>query len=105
MNIGRRDYAERKAARIERLRARAEGQRAEASHRFTKNDALLGVMAGTPVLRGHHSEKRHRRDLERISSDMRKGVEASKQADRLEHAAAAPQADAHTSAARSELFI
>ncbi len=93
MNVGRRDYAERKAARIERLRARAAGKKAEADYRFTKNDALLGVMAGTPILRGHHSEKRHRRDLDRIDNDMRKGVEASKEADRLTSAAAAAESN------------
>lgn len=91
--IGRRDYAERKAARIERLNARAAGKQAEANHRFTKNDALLGVMAGTPILRGHHSEKRHRRDLERIDNDMRKGVEASKEAERLARAASAAESN------------
>lgn len=91
MNIGRRDYAERRAARIARLEARAAGKRVEAHQRHTKNDALLGVMNGTPVLRGHHSEGRHRRDLARIDNDMRKGFEASKEAERLAHAAAAAE--------------
>lgn len=90
---GRRDYEERKAARIERLRARAAGKRVESHHRLTKNDALLGVMAGTPILRGHHSEKRHRRDLERIDNDMRKGFDASKEADRLDRAAEAAESN------------
>lgn len=92
--IGRRDYAERRAARIAWLQARATGKRVEAQHRFTKNDALLGVMNGTPVLRGHHSEGRHRRDLARIDNDMRKGVEASKDAERLARAAAAAESNA-----------
>jgi hypothetical protein len=91
--IGRRDFAERRAARIARLEARAAGKQSEANHRFKKNDALLGVMAGTPVLRGHHSEKRHRRDLARIDNDMRKGFEAAKEADRLARAASAAESN------------
>ncbi len=93
MNVGRRDYAERRAARIERLEARAAGKRVEAHQRFTKNDALLGVMAGSPILRGHHSESRHRRDLARIDNDMRKSFEASKDADRLARAASAAESN------------
>jgi hypothetical protein len=94
MNVGRRDYEERRASRIARLQERAAGTRVEAHQRFTKNDALLGVMNGTPVLRGHHSEGRHRRDLARIDNDMRKGVEASKDAERLARAAAAAETNA-----------
>jgi hypothetical protein len=93
MNVGRRDYAERRAARVTRLEARAAGKSAEAQRLFTKNDALLGVMNGTPVLRGHHSEGRHRRDLARIDNDMRKSFEASKDADRLARAASAAESN------------
>ncbi len=32
---------------------------------------------GQPVLRGHHSQRRHERDLARIDQSMRRGVEAS----------------------------
>lgn len=88
-----RDYAARKAARIERMKARAVGKHAEAERLRTKNDALLGVMNSTPILIGHHSEKRHRRDLARIDNDMRKGFEASKEAERLAHAASAAESN------------
>lgn len=91
--IGRKDYEERRAARIERLRARAEEKRVEAHQRLTKNDALLGVMAGTPILIGHHSEKRHRRDLARIDNDMRKGFESSREAEQLDRRAAFAEAN------------
>lgn len=93
MNVGRRDYAERRAARVARLDARAAGKGAEAQRLFTKNDALLGVMNGSPVLRGHHSEGRHRRDLARIDNDMRKSFEASKDAERLARAASAAESN------------
>jgi len=33
------------------------------------------IPPGQPILVGHHSEKRHRRDLGRIDSNMRKGIE------------------------------
>lgn len=88
MTVGRIDYAERKAARIERIQARAARKRVESHQRLTKNDALLGVMNGTPVLRGHSSEARHRRDLARIERDTRKGIEAAKEAETLERRAA-----------------
>jgi len=35
---------------------------------------------GQPILVGHHSEKRHRRDLDRIHTNMRKGLDAQQQA-------------------------
>lgn len=36
---------------------------------------------GQPILVGHHSERHHRRDLERIDSNMRKGIERSNMAE------------------------
>jgi len=73
------------------LRARAAKKEAEASSLFHKHDALLGVMNGTPVLRGHHSEGRHRRDLARIDRDMRKSFEAKRAAEALERSAVAAE--------------
>ncbi len=43
---------------------------------------------GFPILVGHHSEKRHRRDLERMHSLMRKGLTLTKEAETLERRAA-----------------
>lgn len=40
-----------------------------------------GIPLGQPVLRGHHSEKHHRRDLARIDSGMRKGCELQHKAE------------------------
>lgn len=91
MQTGRRDYQERKAARIERLKAGAARKAEEAQHLRTKNDALLGAMNGTPVLRGHHSERRHRRDLARIDNDMRKGAEAAQESHDLARRAVAAE--------------
>jgi hypothetical protein len=39
------------------------------------------IPMGQPILVGHHSERHHRRDLERIDSNMRKGIERSNMAE------------------------
>lgn len=36
---------------------------------------------GQPILVGHHSEKRHRKHLERIDNEMRKSIQESEKAD------------------------
>ena len=67
----RRERAERQAARLER---EAEGKwqsaRAETQH----------IPMGQPILVGHHSERRHRKTLERSHRKMGKAVEASEAA-------------------------
>lgn len=75
--------------RRERLLARAEKKRWEAGALEERNRRLMDCMNGTPVLVGHHSERRHRRDLEKIRRDFGRSVEASKEADDLERRAAA----------------
>lgn len=40
-----------------------------------------GIPMGQPVLTGHHSEKRHRRDLARINGKMAKSVAASRKSE------------------------
>lgn len=36
------------------------------------------IPMGQPILVGHHSEKRHRRDIEKIDNNMRRSIEADK---------------------------
>lgn len=90
--IGRRDYETRKAARIARLEARAERLRAEGSSRLD-SARRIGAMIpmGQPILIGHHSEKRHRKDLARIDAGYRKGFAALEQAESCERRAAAAE--------------
>ncbi len=90
MKVGRDDHDERRAARTNRLEARAAKHRAEADARHQTVDDLTRVMAGQPVLVGHHSEKRHRRDLQRMGDNMRKALEHTREADRAEQLAANP---------------
>jgi hypothetical protein len=89
-----RPYAERKAARIERLRARAERKQAEAAGAYEAADRIArNIPLGQPLLIGHHSERHHRRDLARIDRGMRRSVEATKAADELARRAAAAEAN------------
>lgn len=86
-------YEQKKAARVDRLRARAQKQREFAA----QNDLSLygeeksGIPLGQPILVGHHSERRHRRHLERIENRVRKGYEAARYADKLEERANAAE--------------
>src|SRR5690606_225754 len=45
------------------------------------------IPPGQPILVGHHSERRHRRDLNRINGLTRKGFDALEESKRLERRA------------------
>jgi hypothetical protein len=93
LGVGREDYEERKEARIERLEERAAKKKAEAEARWqASGERASRIPMGQPILKGHHSEKRHRRDIERIQADSRKSVEARREAEELERRAAAAEA-------------
>ncbi|WP_266214530.1 DUF3560 domain-containing protein [Paraliomyxa miuraensis] len=87
---------ERALDRAERLEERADRLEGEAAAEYGKHRAVLDrIPFGQPILVGHHSEGRHRRDLERADASMRRSVEASKgakdarrQAKAAEHGAA-----------------
>lgn len=72
--------ADRREEWADQARARAEGR----SGQFRD---LLECMNGSPVLVGHHSEKRHRRDLARVDNAMRASVEETRLAERHERRA------------------
>lgn len=72
----------RKEARIEKFEAYSENAEARSSAAYQKAHAVSSMIPmGQPILVGHHSENRHRRDLRRIDSGMRKSIEESKKAD------------------------
>lgn len=79
----------------ERREARAEKRREWAASRAAKSDAAheraheLASMIpmGQPILVGHHSEGRHRRDVARIENGMRSFVDNARMADRHSSAA------------------
>jgi hypothetical protein len=81
---GREDFEERKQARIERLRAGADRLRSEGNARLSSARKIAEIIPlGQPILIGHHSEGRHRRDLAKINANYDKGFEAIKKAEEL----------------------
>lgn len=70
------DYEARKEARIQRTRERAEKAAAAAQVEADKAHALSERMwFGQPILVGHHSETRHRRDIAKRDRAISKAVE------------------------------
>jgi hypothetical protein len=75
---------ERKEARAERLRGWADGRQAKSEAAHAKVDAIAGMIPfGQPILVGHHSERRARRDQDRIHNGMRAGIEHGHKADSM----------------------
>ena len=77
-------YRERRQAKAERLRGWADGREAKSAAAY-EGAKQVGDMIpfGQPILVGHHSEGRHRRDIDRIDSGMRAAVEHSDKADSM----------------------
>lgn len=74
-------YEQKQEDRRERYRDRAANARGESSRAYQAARSILNVIPmGQPVLVGHHSERRHRRDLDRVDSSMRKSIDASNRA-------------------------
>lgn len=90
---GRLSFAEQVDARCDRKLAKsdrydgyadnAEARSTAGSH--AAHEIGRHIPMGQPILVGHHSERRHRRDIARIDSNMRKAVEESKKADYFSH--------------------
>jgi hypothetical protein len=75
----RRERLERK---IERRENWAQSAKTRADHAFARVESIASqIPLGQPILVGHHSERRARRDAERIHNGMARGVEAAKLAD------------------------
>jgi hypothetical protein len=88
-------YRERRLAKADRLRDWADKRAEKSANAFESARAIAdNIPLGQPILVGHHSEKRHRRDIARIDNGMRKGIEhenkardMSSRADNIEAAA------------------
>ena len=79
---------ERLEAKIDKRAEWADKARARSAATYTASRTIAdGIPLGQPILVGHHSEGRHRRDIARIDNNMRKACEASDLADH--HAAKA----------------
>lgn len=82
-------YRERRLARAERLREWGDGREAKSDAAYASTKAIADTIPfGQPILVGHHSEKRARRDVERMHSGMNASVEHARTADRHREKAA-----------------
>ena len=87
-------YEAKRAARIERLRSRADNARNGAAAAWKRYESIAShIPMGQPILVGHHSEKRHRRDIARIDTAARASVELSKAATDLDRRADAAESN------------
>jgi len=80
------ERAKMKAERLQNAACNAESK--SNSYYERSHSAVEHIPMGQPILVGHHSEARHRRDLEKSWSSMSKSVEMSKKAQEYESRAA-----------------
>jgi len=69
---------ERAKAKAERYRKWSDSAIQKSNERFEASDLReekSGIVFGQPILVGHHSEKKHRRSIEKADNAMRKSVE------------------------------
>jgi hypothetical protein len=81
-------YEAKRAARIERMRAKAARLEAAAAGAHAQARAVGDrIPMGQPILIGHHSQRRHERDLERMDASFRKSMKLAEEAKTLERRA------------------
>lgn len=86
------DFTRRKETRIERIRAAAARHQEKATAAFEGVARVAeSIPMGQPILCGHHSEGRHRADLDRMDRGMRRSVEEQKRAEELARRAEAAE--------------
>lgn len=77
-------YRERRERKAERLREWADKREAKADiHSAAAADYIRDLPLGQPILVGHHSERRHRRDIERFNRNMQSSIEDREKADEM----------------------
>lgn len=87
-------YEEKKAARIERYRERAEKAQRLSEVAYQRARSMLDMIPmGQPILVGHHSEKRHRAHLARIDTSMRRSSSLQNKSDYWRRRAAAAESN------------
>lgn len=78
----KRNFEENRERRLNAAKDRIESNEAAAGQHFQAADKIAGyIPMGQPILVGHHSEKRHRKDIERIHGSMAKGRTALEKAE------------------------
>lgn len=77
-------YRERRQRRADRLREWSEKRRQKSAACLASAQEIAShIPMGQPILVGHHSERRHRRDLSRIERGIEHGVEHHHKADEM----------------------
>lgn len=76
-------YRERRLAKAERLREWAGKREARDSQKSAAERRADQIPFGQPILVGHHSERRHRRDVDRAWDAMGRRVESLRTAERM----------------------
>lgn len=70
-------------ARRQRLERAADRAKQEGESRLATADQMAYQMNGQPILVGHHSEKRHRRQIDKMWNHTRQGFTRLKEAEEL----------------------
>ena len=86
-------YEERKFKRIERYREYRRNAKERADKHADKAQQMIDMIGGQPILIGHHSEKRHRNDINRIDRNFAKAVEEQDKSDYWAHRAEAAESN------------
>lgn len=74
-------YEEKRQRKIDHAREMITKSETESQNRYeTARKIGSFIPMGQPILVGHHSEARHRRDINRIDTNMRKSIEADEKA-------------------------
>ena len=82
LEVRRQRLEERTANRQEAYERLAEKHSKESDRQYNHSKQISNMIPfGQPILVGHHSEKRHRRDADRIHTSMGKSIEHSKTAE------------------------
>jgi hypothetical protein len=82
-------YRERRAARAERLRSWADSREGKAQASYVAaSEYIENVPLGQPILVGHHSERRARRDHARFNTSMRTSLGHTAKAEEMRSKAA-----------------
>lgn len=80
-------FEQKQEAKRERMLKRADKAESKADQDWETNKRISEAMAGTPILVGHHSEKRHRRELEKMDNRDRRSFENREKANYLRNRA------------------
>lgn len=108
-------FTERQEQKVEQAEARtermlehahkAEARAADAYERADLSEGKSGIPFGQPILVGHHSERRHRRAIERADRAMSKAVEETNKAKYFKGRALAAESTAAQSGLQDKRFL